>query len=145
MKKIYLDNAATTKTDPEVLEAMLPYFSNIYGNPSSIHSFGQEAKRAIEHARSVAADFINASPEEIIFTGSGTESDNLAIKGVCNAYHSKGTHIITSVIEHHAVLESCHSLEKSGFMVSYIPVDENGIVRIEELKKAIKKILSLSL
>ncbi|MBM3707936.1 MAG: cysteine desulfurase NifS [Actinobacteria bacterium] len=139
MKKIYLDNAATTRTDPEAVKAMIPYFSDIYGNPSSIHSFGQEAKNAMEHSRLIAADFINASPEEIIFTGSGTESDNLAIKGVAYANGFKKTHIITSAIEHHAVLESCHNLEKSGFKISYVPVDSYGFVKLDDIKKAISK------
>ncbi|MBM3701163.1 MAG: cysteine desulfurase NifS [Actinobacteria bacterium] len=139
MKKIYLDNAATTRTDPEALKAMIQYFSGIYGNPSSIHSFGQEAKNAMEHSRFIAADFINASPEEIIFTGSGTESDNLAIKGVAYANGFRKTHIITSAIEHHAVLESCHNLEQSGFKISYIPVDSYGFVKLDDIKKAISK------
>jgi len=139
MKKIYLDNAATTRTDPEALKAMIQYFSGIYGNPSSIHSFGQEAKNAMERSRFIAADFINASPEEIIFTGSGTESDNLAIKGVAYANGFRKTHIITSAIEHHAVLESCHNLEQSGFKISYIPVDSYGFVKLDDIKKAISK------
>ncbi|MBM3704985.1 MAG: cysteine desulfurase NifS [Actinobacteria bacterium] len=139
MKKIYLDNAATTRVDPEVFKAMQPYFSDFYGNPSSVHSFGHEAKKALESARLIAAGFINSDPQEIIFTGSGTESDNMAIKGIAFANHEKGNHIITSAIEHHAVLESCHSLEKSGFEVSYVPADPDGIVNLKELKKAIKK------
>ena len=138
MRKVYLDNAATTKTDPDVVRKMIPYFSDIYGNPSSLHSIGQEAKETIEHSRAIAACLINASPEEIIFTGSGTESDNLAIKGVAYANNLK-KHIITSIIEHHAVLESCHNLEKSGFKISYIPVDNFGRIKIKELKKAINK------
>ena len=139
MRKIYLDNAATTRVDRQVLEEMLPYFSDIYGNPSSLHSFGHEAKKALENARDIAAQFINSDPQEIIFTGSGTESDNMAIKGVAYANFKKGNHIITTAIEHHAVLESCHWLQKSGFDVSYIPVHPNGILNLKELKKAIKK------
>ena len=137
MKKIYLDNAATTPTDARVLEAMLPFFSQMYGNPSSLHVFGQEAKHAIEEARYIVAQFIGAKQEEIIFTSGGTESNNSAIKGVAYARHDKGNHIITSKIEHHAVLEPCHFLEKQGFEVTYIPVDEFGLVDPADVKKAI--------
>ena len=137
VKKIYLDNAATTPTDARVLEAMLPFFSQMYGNPSSLHVFGQEAKHAIEEARYIVAQFIGAKQEEIIFTSGGTESNNSAIKGVAYARHDKGNHIITSKIEHHAVLEPCHFLEKQGFEVTYIPVDEFGLVDPADVKKAI--------
>jgi len=137
VKKIYLDNAATTPTDARVLEAMLPFFSQMYGNPSSLHAFGQEAKHAIEEARYIVAQFIGARQEEIIFTSGGTESNNSAIKGVACARRDKGNHIITSKIEHHAVLETCHFLEKQGFEVTYIPVDEFGIVDPADVKKAI--------
>jgi len=137
MKRIYLDNAATTPTDPEVVKAMLPYFNVIFGNASSLHSFGQEAKRAMEEMRDKTASFIGASPEEIVFTSGGTESDNYALKGVAMAQRDKGDHIITTVIEHHAVLETCHYLEKQGFRVTYLPVDEFGIVDPGDVKKAI--------
>jgi cysteine desulfurase len=137
MKRIYLDYAATTPTHPEVLKAMLPYFTDAFGNPSSIHSFGQEAKDAIEKARNQVAALIGAKSEEIVFTGSGTESDNLALKGVALANQSKGNHIITSSIEHHAVLETCKFLEKQGFSVTYLPVDGYGMVDPGGVKKAI--------
>jgi cysteine desulfurase len=137
MKRIYLDHAATTPADPEVVKAMLPYFSEIYGNPSSLHAFGQEAKRAVEEARDKIASFISASPDEIVFTSGGTESDNFALKGAALARQEKGDHIITTAIEHHAVLETCHYLEKQGFRVTYLPVDRFGIVDPETVKKAI--------
>jgi len=137
VKKIYLDNAATTPTDARVLEAMLPFFSQMYGNPSSLHAFGQEAKHAIEEARYIVAQFIGAKQEEIVFTSGGTESNNTAIKGVAYARREKGNHIITSKIEHHAVMEPCHFLEKQGFEVTYIPVDEFGLVDPADVKKAI--------
>jgi len=137
MKRIYLDHAATTPADTEVVKAMLPYFSEIYGNPSSLHTFGQEAKRAIEEVRNKIASFISASPDEIVFTSGGTESDNFALKGVALARRDKGDHIITTPIEHHAVLETCHYLEKQGFRVTYLPVDGFGIVDPETLQKAI--------
>lgn len=135
--KVYLDNSATTRTDPEVVKAMMPYFSEKYGNASSLHQFGREAKEALEDAREKIARKINAEPEEIIFTSGGSESDNLAIKGVAYANKNRGNHIITSRIEHHAVLETCEKLEKEGFAVSYIGVDKEGFVDIDELKKAI--------
>ena len=137
MKRIYLDYAATTPTHPEVLKAMLPYFTDAFGNPSSIHSFGQEAKDAIEKARNQVAALIGAKSEEIVFTGSGTEADNFALKGVAVANQSKGNHIITSSIEHHAVLETCKFLEKQGFSVTYLPVDGYGMVDPGGVKKAI--------
>lgn len=137
MRRIYLDYAATTPTDPEVVKAMLPYFSERFGNPSSIHSFGQEAKSAIEEAREKIANFIGAESEEIVFTGGGTESDNFAIKGVAYAREHKGNHIITSSIEHHAVLEPCKFLEKRGFKITYLPVDKEGMVEPADVEKAI--------
>jgi len=136
-RRVYMDHAATTPVDPEVVEAMVPYFTEIYGNASSLHSFGREAHNAMEEARSRVARLINAHPEEIIFTAGGTESDNIAIKGVAYANRSRGDHIITSTIEHPAVLETCRSLEKQGFKVSYIPVDKNGLIELESLKKAV--------
>jgi len=137
MKRIYLDYAATTPTHPEVLKVMLPYFTDAFGNPSSIHSFGQEAKEAIEKARNQVAALIGAKSEEIVFTGSGTEADNFALKGVALANQGKGNHIITSLIEHHAVLETCKFLEKQGFSVTYLPVDGYGMVDPSGVKKAI--------
>ncbi|MCX5845244.1 MAG: cysteine desulfurase NifS [Deltaproteobacteria bacterium] len=137
MKKIYLDNAATTLTDTRVLQAMLPYFTEVYGNPSSLHAFGQEAKHAIEDARYTVASFIGAKPEEIIFTSGGTESNNCAIKGIAYARRDKGNHIITSKIEHHAILEPCHFLEKQGFEITCLPVDEYGLVDPADVEKAI--------
>ena len=137
MKRIYLDNAATTPTDSRVLNAMLPYFTDGYGNPSSLHAFGQEAKHAVEEARNIIAGFIGANPEEIIFTSGGTESNNFTIKGIAYARRDKGNHIITSKIEHHAVLEPLHFLEKQGFEVTYLPVDEYGLVDPDDVEKAI--------
>ncbi len=137
MGRTYLDYAATTPTHPEVVKAMLPYFTEAFGNPSSIYACGQEAKGAIEEARANVADLIGAQDEEIVFTGSGTEADNFAIKGVAYANESKGNHIITTTIEHHAVLETCHFLETKGFKVTYLPVDEYGMVDLEEVRKAI--------
>ena len=121
MKRIYLDYAATTPTHPEVVKAMLPYFTDSFGNPSSIHSFGQEAKDAIEKARNQVAALIGAKNEEIVFTGSGTEADNFALKGVALASQGKGNHIITSSIEHHAVLETCKFLRNRGFRSPIFP------------------------
>ncbi len=137
MKRIYLDHAATTPTDPRVVQAMIPYFSDIYGNPSSLHSFGQEARTAVETARNQIASFIMARPEEIVFTSGGAESDNAALKGIAYARREKGNHIITSAIEHHAILETCKFLEKQGFQITYIKVDPNGLVDPYDVKKAI--------
>ncbi|MFC1931700.1 cysteine desulfurase NifS [Chloroflexota bacterium] len=137
MKRIYLDYAATTPTHPEVVKAMLPYFTEAFGNPSTIHSCGQEAKEAMEQARTKVANLIGASEEEIIFTGSGTEADNFAIKGVAYANENKGNHIITTPIEHHAILETCHFLEKRGWEITYLPVDEYGLVDPDDVSKAI--------
>jgi len=139
VKRIYLDYAATTPTHPEVMKAMLPYFADSFGNPSSIHSYGQEAKDAIERARSKVAALIGARSEEIVFTGSGTEADNFAVEGVALSRQAKGNHIITSSIEHHAVLETCKFLEKQGFSVTYLPVDGYGLVDPTDVKKAITK------
>ena len=137
MKRIYLDYAATTPCDPEVLAAMQPYFFEIYGNPSSIHLFGQEAKKAIEDAREATAGFLGARPEEVVFTSGGTEADNFAVKGVAYALKAKGNHIITSAIEHHAVSEPAAFLEKSGFKITVVPVDKYGRVDPADIKKAI--------
>ena len=132
-----MDHSATTATDPAVTEAMLPYFSEKYGNPSSLYTIGRQARRAIEEARQHVADLIGAKKEEIIFTGSGTESDNLAIKGSVFRNRGKGDHIITSSIEHHAVLHTCKYLEKNGFKVTYLPVSKDGIVNPADVEKAI--------
>ncbi len=134
---IYLDNAATTKTAPEVVAAMLPYFTEQYGNPSSIYSFASESKKAMEGARQVIAAGIGAEPGEIYFTSGGTEADNWAIKAVAEACAEKGRHMITTAIEHHAVLHTCRELEKKGFRITYLPVDEFGRVQPEMLEKAI--------
>lgn len=135
---IYLDHAATTGVKEEVLKEMLPFFSTEYGNPSSLYTIGRKAKRAMEQARERVARAINAKPKEIYFTGCGTESDNLAIKGIAHSLKSKGNHIITSKIEHHAVLNSCKTLEQEGFEVTYLNVDEDGLINLGELQNAIK-------
>lgn len=137
MKRIYLDYAATTPCDPQVYEAMQPYFFDKFGNPSSIHSFGQEAKKAIEDSRKTLADFLGADPSEIIFTSGGTESNNFAIEGVAFANQSKGNHIIISAIEHHAVTEPVKFLEKHGFEVTHVKVDKFGLVNPSDIKKTI--------
>ncbi len=137
MKKIYFDYAATTPCDPQVLAAMEPYFFNKFGNASSLHIYGQEAKGAIEESREKLAAFIGAKPEEIVFTSGGTESDNYAILGSAHALEKKGNHIITSVIEHHAVSEPLKFLAKQGFSVTYLPVNKFGLVAVDDLKKAI--------
>ncbi len=137
MKRIYLDYAATTPCDPEVLRAMEPYFFDKFGNPSSIHSFGQEAKKAIEDSREALALFLGAKPEEVIFTSGGTESDNAAILGVAYALEKKGNHIITSAIEHHAIGEPAKFLEKKGFKVTWVGVDKYGIIDPQDIRKAI--------
>ncbi len=139
MKKlIYLDNAATTKTAPEVVEAMLPYFSDHFGNPSSVYSLAAESKKAVTEAREIIAGALGAKAEEIYFTAGGSEADNWALKSAAECYQNKGKHIITTKIEHHAVLHTCEWLEKQGFEVTYLNVDENGVVKLEELKKAIR-------
>lgn len=137
-KTVYMDYAATTYTKPEVLEEMIPYFTEFYGNPSSIYSISRETKKAIDKARNRIAKAINADPAEIYFTGGGSEADNWAIKGIAIANKNKGNHIITTKIEHHAVLHTCEYLEKQGFEVTYLDVDEEGFIRLEELKNAIK-------
>lgn len=137
MNRIYLDNAATTAVAPEVLEAMLPYFTTVYGNPSSIHATGREAHKAVDQARRQVAAAIGAQPQEIYFTAGGSESDNWAIKGTAFARQSKGNHIITTAIEHHAVLHTCAWLEKHGFEVTYLPVDSDGLVNPADVEKAI--------
>jgi len=137
LKQIYLDHAATTPTHPEVVKAMLPYFTEVFGNPSSIYAAGQEAKGAIEEVRIKLADLIGARNEEIVFTSGGTEADNFAIKGVAFANESKGNHIITSSIEHSAVIETCKFFEKRGFWITYLPVDEYGVIDAGTVKKAI--------
>ena len=137
MKRIYLDYAATTPTHPEVVKAMLPYFSGSFGNPSSIYGCGQDAKGAIEAARSSVATLIGARDDEIVFTSGGTEADNAALKGVAYANKDKGNHIITSVIEHHAILETGHFLETQGFKVTFLPVDEHGLVDPDDVQRAI--------
>ena len=137
MKRIYLDYAATTPIHPEVVRAMLPYLSDAFGNPSSIHSFGQEARAAIEEARDKIAALIGARSKEVVFTCGGTEADNLAIKGIACANRNKGNHIITTAIEHHAVVESCKFLQRQGFEATYLPVDSYGLVDPRDVKKAI--------
>ena len=134
---IYLDNAATTKTSPEVVAAMLPYFTETYGNPSSVYTFAGESKKAITQARMELAQVINAEIQDIYFTAGGTESDNWALKATYEAYKGKGNHIITTKIEHHAILHSCEWLEKQGARITYVDVDENGIVKVDELERAI--------
>jgi cysteine desulfurase len=137
IEQVYLDHSATTPVDPLIVEAMLPYFSEKFGNPSSLYTIGRQARRAIEESRQKVADLIGAKKEEIIFTGSGTESDNLAIKGIAYRNRKKGDHIITSSIEHHAVLHTCKYLETQGFKVTYIPVDKDGLVNPKDVEKAI--------
>ena len=135
---IYLDNAATTKTAPEVVDAMLPYFSEYYGNASTIYSLGAESKKAMDHARQTIADSLGAKPEEIYFTAGGSESDNWALKATAEAHASKGKHIITTKIEHHAILHTCEYLEKRGFEITYLNVDRDGLISLDELKAAIR-------
>jgi len=138
MRTVYLDHNATTPVIPEVLQAMLPYFTDIYGNASSIYSKGREAKSALEDCRNKCAELLGCSPSEIFFTSGGTESDNYAIKGVAFANRKKGRHVITSPIEHHAVIRSCEFLQKEGFDVTYLPVTSEGLVDPDELRKAIR-------
>ena len=143
MKKIYLDHAATTPVDKKVVEAMLPYFYKHYGNASSLHSFGRKAHEALEESRKKVASLLNVKEKEIIFTAGGTESDNIAIKGIAyknrEKRYTKGPHIITSSIEHPAVLETCKHLEMQGYKIKYLPVDKHGIINIDELEKTISK------
>lgn len=137
MHKIYLDHSATTRVDDTVAQAMLSYMTDHFGNPSSIHSFGREAKKALEAAREKVAQAIGAQPSEIIFTSGGTEADNMAIRGTAIAGKKRGNHIITSQIEHHAVLDTCKALEREGYSVTYLPVDEYGLVKPEDVRQAI--------
>jgi cysteine desulfurase len=137
-KKIYLDNAATTKTRPAVVEAMLPYFTENFGNPSSVYEFATQNKKAVDTARDTIAKALGSESNEIYFTAGGTEADNWAIKATAESYANKGNHIITSKIEHHAVLHTCEYLEKHGYEVTYVDVDENGVLKLDELKKAIR-------
>ena len=135
---IYLDNAATTRVRPEVVEAMLPYFTEYYGNPSSVYDFSTESKKAVNHARETIAQSLGAKTNEIYFTAGGSEADNWALVATAEAYGNKGKHIITTKIEHHAILHTCQYLEKRGYEVTYLDVDENGVVKLDELKKAIR-------
>ena len=137
MRRIYLDHAATTPTHPEVVKAMLPYFTDAFSNPSSIYSCGQEARGAVEEARTKVAELIGARSEEIIFTSGGTEADNFALKGIAYANENKGNHIITTAVEHHAVMEACKFLRRRGFRITYLPVDEYGLVDPQDIKRAI--------
>ena len=136
---IYLDNAATTKVAPEVYEAMNPYFEEYYGNAASVYRFAGARKKAVENARKEVADFLGAKPNEIYFTGGGSESDNWALKGLAFSLRNKGKHIITSAIEHHAILHTCEYLEKLGYEITYVGVDENGILKLDELEQAIRE------
>ncbi|MDA8213216.1 MAG: cysteine desulfurase NifS [Clostridia bacterium] len=139
MRRVYMDHSATTPMDPEIAQSVLKYMVEDFGNPSSIHAFGREARKAVEEARERVASAIGANPAEIIFTSGGTEADNMAILGVATANCKKGTHIITSTVEHHAGLDTCKHLEKNGFTVTYIPVDETGRVRVADVARAITK------
>lgn len=138
MRKVYLDHAATTYTDKSVISAMKPYFEKIYGNPSSIHQEGRKAKHALYQARKKVANVLSCQPTEIIFTGSGTESCNLAVFGMAENFSGKKGHIITSKIEHHAILRPCEKLEKEGFQITYLPVGREGIVKVSDIEKAIR-------
>ena len=137
MRKVYFDHSATTPVHPAVAEEMMQYITGNFGNPSSVHSFGREARKAVEAAREKVARGIGARTEEIVFTAGGTESDNMAIRGVARANRERGNHIITSAVEHHAVLDTCKALEKDGFRLTVLPVDEHGLVRVEEVAGAI--------
>ena len=137
MKRIYLDYAATTPTDPEVVQAMLPYFTESFGNPSSLYSYGQENKAAMDEAREKIAGAIGAHSDELIFTSGGTEADNTALAGVAWANKDKSNHIITTTLEHHAILETCHFLGKTGFDITYVPVDRFGMVDADDIRKAV--------
>ena len=136
-KSIYMDHAATTYTKPEVMDAMIPYFTTYFGNPSSIYTLARETKKAVDIGRTKVAKAINANESEIYFTGGGSESDNWAIKGIASAYKKKGNHIITTTIEHHAVLHTCEYLAKNGFEITYLPVDELGFISLKDLENAI--------
>ncbi|GAW92687.1 cysteine desulfurase NifS [Calderihabitans maritimus] len=137
MRRVYLDHSATTPVDPEVAELMVKYLTDTFGNPSSVHSFGREAKKGLEEAREKVAALMGARPDEIVFTSGGTEADNLAIMGTAFANRNKGNHIITSAIEHHAVLDTCENLKKHGFEVTFLPVDADGLVKVEDVAEAI--------
>ncbi|HDR7513941.1 cysteine desulfurase family protein [Bacillus mobilis] len=137
MERIYLDHAATSPTHPEVVEKMIPYMTETFGNPSSIHFYGRQTRHAVDEARRVCARSIHANPNEIIFTSGGTEADNLALIGVARANRHKGNHIITTQIEHHAILHTCELLEREGFEVTYLPVDETGRVQVSDIQKAL--------
>lgn len=137
MERIYLDHAATSPTHPKVVDAMLPFFTERYGNPSSIHSFGRDARQALDQARGVIAGSIHAKPNEMVFTSGGTEADNMALLGTAYANKGRGNHIITTEIEHHAVLNTCKNLENEGFDVTYLPVNEQGLISLDELKEAL--------
>lgn len=139
MNILYFDNAATTKVKDEVVKAMIPYFSLEYGNPSSLYSIGRKAKRAMEEAREKVAKLVGARTKEIYFTGCGSESDNTALKGIAYANKLKGNHIITSKIEHPAIIETCKSLEEQGFKVTYLNVDQDGMINLEELINSITR------
>src|SRR5216683_695455 len=135
--KVYLDNRATTAMAPEVIESMLPYFSEEIGNAQSVHSFGQRAKAAVERARRQVAAFINAAPGEVVFVSGGTEADNLAIRGIAEAHRAHGRHIITTKIDHPAVLATCEALESTGFRITYLPVSRQGLVNVDDVRQAI--------
>ena len=139
MRRIYLDYAATTPTHPDVSKAMSPFLRHSFGNPSSMHSAGQEARVAVEEAREKVASLIGAGSKEIVFTSGGTESDNFALKGMAYAHEGKRNHIITSSVEHHAVLETCKFLQRLGFTVTYLPVDGSGLVDPDDVRRAITK------
>jgi cysteine desulfurase len=139
MRRVYLDHNATTAVHPEVLAAMMPFFGDQFGNPSSLHWAGREVKAYLDQARERAADLLHASPEEVIFTGGGTESDNMALKGVAYALQGKGKHIITTQVEHHAILHTCRFLEKNGFEVTYLPVNGEGLIDLEGLRAAMRQ------
>ncbi len=138
-KLIYLDNAAATPTFPEVVEAMKPFYNDVFGNPSSIHTFGRSASEAVEKSQKTISQFLNVKGNEVFFTGSGTESNNLALIGVAKANRSKGNHIITTAIEHPSILNACRALEKDGFLINYLPVGQDGLVNPKDLEKALKK------
>ena len=138
MKEIYLDHAATTRVDDRVVAKMLPYFTEVYGNPNSQHGYGRNAQEAVDEARDTIAKLIGAKPGEIYFTSGGTESDNWALRGTCKALAGKGKHVIISKIEHAAMLTTAHELEKEGFEFSYIGVDSEGFIDLDELKRSIR-------